>query len=100
MRQILAQELGPATNLSVTVNVTVYIDDVNDNPPVFDEEMYIVELPENMTAGTRVVQVYIYPSILPNFFTNHQLQINTVFSLYIQGSCNGCGYWNRWNCAI
>uniref|UniRef100_A0A6B2EKW7 Cadherin domain-containing protein n=1 Tax=Phlebotomus kandelakii TaxID=1109342 RepID=A0A6B2EKW7_9DIPT len=56
--QILAQELGPATNLSVTVNVTVFITDVNDNPPVFSEPMYMAELPENMTIGTRVVQVH------------------------------------------
>uniref|UniRef100_A0A182PTP3 Cadherin domain-containing protein n=1 Tax=Anopheles epiroticus TaxID=199890 RepID=A0A182PTP3_9DIPT len=56
--QILAQELGPATNLSMLVNVTVYLTDVNDNPPVFEQNDYIVDLPENMTAGTRVVQVH------------------------------------------
>lgn len=56
--QILAQELGPATNLSAVVNVTVYINDVNDNPPVFTQPVYTVELPENMTAGTKVVQVH------------------------------------------
>ncbi|XP_055535413.1 cadherin-86C isoform X1 [Wyeomyia smithii] len=56
--QILAQELGPATNLSASVNVTVYLSDVNDNPPVFEQNDYIVDLPENMTAGTRVVQVH------------------------------------------
>ncbi|XP_041766213.1 cadherin-86C isoform X4 [Anopheles merus] len=56
--QILAQELGPATNLSMLVNVTVYLADVNDNPPVFEQADYIVDLPENMTAGTRVVQVH------------------------------------------
>lgn len=55
--QILAQELGPATNLSTTVNVTVYISDVNDNPPIFEQAIYTVELPENMTIGTKVVQV-------------------------------------------
>ncbi|XP_034826855.1 cadherin-86C [Maniola hyperantus] len=55
--QILAQELGPATNLSVTANVTVYLNDVNDNAPVFLALSYDVELPENVTAGTRVVQV-------------------------------------------
>lgn len=55
--QILAQELGPATNLSATVNVVVYINDVNDNPPVFAQEMYIAEIPENITAGQRVIQV-------------------------------------------
>ncbi|XP_037828546.1 cadherin-86C isoform X2 [Lucilia sericata] len=56
--QILAQELGPATNLSAIVNVTVYINDVNDNPPVFTQPVYTVELPENMTVGTKVVQVH------------------------------------------
>ncbi|XP_072939232.1 cadherin-86C-like [Epargyreus clarus] len=55
--QILAQELGPATNLSATANVTVYLNDVNDNPPVFLALSYDVELPENVTAGTKVVQV-------------------------------------------
>jgi hypothetical protein len=54
----LAQELGPATNLSAIVNVTVFIVDKNDNPPIFAETEYRVELPENMTAGTRVVQVH------------------------------------------
>lgn len=56
--KILAQELGPATNLSAIVNVTVYINDVNDNQPVFDQPTYTVELPENMTVGTKVVQVH------------------------------------------
>ncbi|KAM7360298.1 cadherin 86C isoform 2-T13 [Cochliomyia hominivorax] len=56
--QILAQELGPATNLSAIVNVTVYINDVNDNPPVFTQPVYTVELPENVTVGTKVVQVH------------------------------------------
>ncbi|XP_014363681.2 cadherin-86C [Papilio machaon] len=55
--QILAQELGPATNLSATANVTVYLNDVNDNPPIFLALSYDAELPENVTAGTRVVQV-------------------------------------------
>ncbi|XP_058063242.1 cadherin-86C [Anopheles bellator] len=56
--RILAQELGPATNLSTVVNVTVYLADANDNAPVFEQADYIVDLPENMTAGTRVVQVH------------------------------------------
>ncbi|XP_034662090.1 cadherin-86C isoform X2 [Drosophila subobscura] len=56
--QVLAQEVGPATNLTAIVNVTVYINDVNDNAPVFDQPSYTVELPENMTVGTKVVQVH------------------------------------------
>ncbi|XP_002137604.3 cadherin-86C isoform X1 [Drosophila pseudoobscura] len=56
--QVMAQEVGPATNLTAVVNVTVYINDVNDNAPVFDQPSYTVELPENMTVGTKVVQVH------------------------------------------
>lgn len=54
----MAQELGPATNLSAIVNVTVFVVDANDNPPRFAESEYRVELPENVTAGTRVTQVH------------------------------------------
>ncbi|XP_063705343.1 cadherin-86C [Culicoides brevitarsis] len=56
--QIFAQELGPSTNLSATANVTVYINDVNDNSPMFEQNEYKLQLPENVTAGTRVIQVH------------------------------------------
>lgn len=35
----------------------MYLNDINDNPPLFLAQSYDVELPENVTAGTRVVQV-------------------------------------------
>lgn len=35
----------------------MYITDTNDNAPVFSETEYRATLPENMTVGTRVVQV-------------------------------------------
>lgn len=54
----MAQELGPSTNLSTIVNVSVFINDQNDNPPLFSEAEYRVELPENVTSGTRVTQVH------------------------------------------
>lgn len=38
--------------------MTVFINDVNDNTPVFGQSSYSAELPENMTAGTRVIQVH------------------------------------------
>ncbi|KAG5330839.1 CAD86 protein, partial [Acromyrmex heyeri] len=56
--KIIAQEVGPATNLSASATVVIFIQDVNDNPPVFDEESYEVTLSENVTAGTRVIQVH------------------------------------------
>ena len=53
----MAQEVGPATNLSASVPAIVYLRDVNDNPPIFDDESYEVTLSENVTAGSRVIQV-------------------------------------------
>ncbi|XP_076655564.1 uncharacterized protein LOC143360517 [Halictus rubicundus] len=56
--KIVAQEVGPATNLSASVPVTILLRDVNDNPPVFDQKMYEVTLSENVTVGSRVIQVH------------------------------------------
>lgn len=56
----MAQELGPATNLSAIVNVTIYLNDVNDNSPVFEQQTYLAEIPENITAGNKVIQVEFY----------------------------------------
>ncbi|CAK9829893.1 Cad86C [Anthophora retusa] len=56
--KIVAQEVGPATNLSASVPVTIFLRDVNDNPPVFEEELYEVTLSENVTVGSRVIQVH------------------------------------------
>ncbi|XP_034949613.1 uncharacterized protein [Chelonus insularis] len=56
--KIVAQEVGPATNLSASVPVTIFLRDKNDNPPEFEEASYEVTLSENVTAGTRVTQVH------------------------------------------
>ncbi|OAD57364.1 Cadherin-86C [Eufriesea mexicana] len=56
--KIVAQEVGPATNLSTSVPVTIFLRDINDNPPIFDEESYEVTLSENVTAESRVIQVH------------------------------------------
>lgn len=58
MLQIHAQELGPSSNLSSSVDVVVFLNDVNDNPPVFVQDEYLAEFPENATAGTRIAQVH------------------------------------------
>ncbi|XP_043267820.1 uncharacterized protein Cad86C [Venturia canescens] len=56
--EIIAQEVGPATNLSVTVPCTIFIRDVNDNAPEFDSAIYEVTLSEDVPPGTRVIQVH------------------------------------------
>ncbi|PSN44130.1 hypothetical protein C0J52_13840 [Blattella germanica] len=54
---IVAQEVGPKSHMSTSAPVTVYLVDVNDNPPVFRESVYKTKLQENVTAGTFVVRV-------------------------------------------
>lgn len=39
-------------------SVTVYLDDVNDNVPSFTSIAYTAQLPENATAGVRVITVH------------------------------------------
>ncbi|XP_046479763.1 uncharacterized protein [Neodiprion pinetum] len=55
---IIAQEVGPATNLSTSVPVIVFLRDVNDNPPEFEKDIYEVTLIENVSPKMRVVQVH------------------------------------------
>uniref|UniRef100_A0ABD2XJQ4 Cadherin domain-containing protein n=1 Tax=Trichogramma kaykai TaxID=54128 RepID=A0ABD2XJQ4_9HYME len=55
---LVAQEVGPATDLSASVPVTIFLRDVNDNPPIFDVSLYTVTLPENPIPGTKVIQVH------------------------------------------
>ncbi|XP_039632258.1 protocadherin alpha-C2-like [Polypterus senegalus] len=43
--------------LSGSVNVTVIVLDVNDNPPVFDQQIYEVNLIENVAVGTTVTKL-------------------------------------------
>ncbi|XP_041123099.1 protocadherin alpha-7-like isoform X4 [Polyodon spathula] len=40
-----------------TLNITVIVLDINDNPPVFDQEVYLVSLQENVPIGTFVIKV-------------------------------------------
>ena len=51
--QLQASDQG-APGLSSEVNFTIFIDDVNDNPPVFQNSPYFAEVLENMPFGTQV----------------------------------------------
>ncbi|KAI5626827.1 protocadherin Fat 4, partial [Silurus asotus] len=42
---------------SGTLNLTVTVLDINDNPPVFSQEVYTVHLEENAVKGTIVIKV-------------------------------------------
>ncbi|PNF30220.1 hypothetical protein B7P43_G02540 [Cryptotermes secundus] len=54
---IEAREVGPKASMSSSADITVYLRDQNDNPPVFRERVYRADLTENATAGTKVIQV-------------------------------------------
>nr|XP_005900309.1 PREDICTED: protocadherin gamma-B4 [Bos mutus] len=43
--------------LSSAAQIQVLVTDANDNPPVFSQELYRVELPENVLPGTTVLRV-------------------------------------------
>ncbi|KAK6645399.1 hypothetical protein RUM43_001676 [Polyplax serrata] len=75
---VVAKEVTPPkdgnTPQWARANVTVYLDDQNDNPPVFLQDKYEAEIPENVTAGTVITQVQatdtdtgVYGKV---FFTN------------------------------
>ena len=46
-----------STPLAATKSFTLFIDDVNDNPPVFSESSYTAVIPEMSDAGSLVLQV-------------------------------------------
>ncbi|KAJ8985392.1 hypothetical protein NQ317_007550 [Molorchus minor] len=47
---------SPPLRGEMTVNIT--IQDVNDNPPIFNQSRYFATVPENATIGTSVLKVF------------------------------------------
>lgn len=43
--------------LSTVVPVVVYIQDVNDNPPIFQKSFYAKTIPEDLSSGSQVLEV-------------------------------------------
>ncbi|KAM8732989.1 uncharacterized protein AB9X84_024892 [Acanthopagrus schlegelii] len=48
---------GGKPSKSGTINITVVVSDVNDNPPVCDKQKYTITIKENAPAGTFLVTV-------------------------------------------
>lgn len=43
--------------LSTVVPVLIYVQDVNDNPPIFQKNFYTKTVPEDLPGGSSVLQV-------------------------------------------
>ncbi|XP_008304405.1 protocadherin Fat 2 [Stegastes partitus] len=54
---VIAQGNHNGTDVASLVSVSIQVQDVNDNQPVFDASPYRAFLAENMPAGTTVIQV-------------------------------------------
>lgn len=55
--QVVATQNGSEVS---SATVTVTLSDANDNPPVFENEQYVIQIPENARSGTRVFAITAY----------------------------------------
>uniref|UniRef100_A0AAV2MLR9 Cadherin domain-containing protein n=1 Tax=Knipowitschia caucasica TaxID=637954 RepID=A0AAV2MLR9_KNICA len=87
---VVAQGNHNGTDVASLVSVSIQVQDVNDNQPVFDASPYRAYLAENMPAGTTVIQVTANdPDTDSNGLVTYSLQslsddpedINSVFSI-------------------
>ncbi|XP_015246288.1 PREDICTED: protocadherin-23 [Cyprinodon variegatus] len=63
---VLAEDGGEPT-LSATATVTVLVEDVNDNEPVFQQQLYNVSIPEHLDIGSCFLQVVATDEDSPEF---------------------------------
>ena len=49
--------LNTTFQLSSVVNVTIAIEDLNDNPPIFNETYYTRDILDNVTRGTDIIMI-------------------------------------------
>ena len=66
---VFATDLGNPP-LSDSIRIRVNIEDINDSPPVFQEELYSGEVVENAGVGTPVLTVTASDADLDNFAVN------------------------------
>ncbi|KAM9362525.1 protocadherin-23 [Symphorus nematophorus] len=62
---------GGEPALSSTATVTVLVEDVNDNEPVFQQQLYNVSIPEHSDIGSCFLQVVATDADSPEFGTLH-----------------------------
>ncbi|XP_060077744.1 cadherin-23-like [Ylistrum balloti] len=55
--QIIAMEVDTSERRSSTADITVHIEDMNDNPPVFDQSVYSASVQENIQLGFTVMKI-------------------------------------------
>uniref|UniRef100_A0A8C3G6N7 FAT atypical cadherin 3a n=1 Tax=Cyclopterus lumpus TaxID=8103 RepID=A0A8C3G6N7_CYCLU len=53
-----ASDRGSPLPLSSSVNVTITVLDINDNPPVFERRDQLATVPEDVGVGTEVLRIY------------------------------------------
>ena len=63
---IMAQDFGGSVSLTGYCNLTVVVEDENDNEPQFDKPMYIASVAENAPSGTTVLVVKAVDADLDN----------------------------------
>ncbi|XP_047222516.1 protocadherin-23 [Girardinichthys multiradiatus] len=63
---VLAED-GGEPSLSSTATVTVLVEDVNDNEPVFQQQLYNVSIPEHMDIGSCFLHVVATDADSPEF---------------------------------
>ncbi|KAK3090257.1 hypothetical protein FSP39_010440 [Pinctada imbricata] len=56
--QIVAREIGTSERRSSTATITVFIEDMNDNQPEFDQTSYLAYIAENVSPGANVTRVH------------------------------------------
>ena len=57
--QIVAKEHMTAEQHESRADITVSIEDMNDNWPSFDEDLYRVNIPENSPRNTNITQIRV-----------------------------------------
>lgn len=62
--QVIAQEYLTPEQHSSMAEVTVYLEDVNDNWPEFEKNKYNTSIEENSPRDTFVIQIIVSPSTL------------------------------------